>query len=178
MIEFTVIDGPEATHDDVEDFVRLVQQGGAVDEYYVRQGIRRHGTKAVFARIDGTIVGVAALKIPLKGYRKGIESEAKAGHPIPQDMYPFELGYVAVSHNHGGRGIGKSLVERVLALSNGQGLFATTSHPAMKDKLLPDAGFALVGTSWANEQSERLHLFTFTASPHAYSPLFRKNRKA
>lgn len=163
MIEFAVLDCRDATHGEVYNFVRLVQCGGAVDEHHVRQGVRRKGAKMVFAKIDGIVVGVAALKVPLKSYRDGIESEAKSGHPIPQRLYPFELGYVSVSQRYGGQGIGKALVEKVMEISNGHGLFATTSHPAMKEKILPSAGFSSVGTSWANDQNERLHLFTFTA---------------
>jgi hypothetical protein len=113
MTEFTVLDGREATLDEIEDFVRLVQQGGAVDGGYVRLGVRRQGAKMVFAKIDGTVVGVAALKVPLKIYRNGLESEAKSGHPLPQGVYPFELGYVTVRNNFGGRGaLGKLWLER------------------------------------------------------------------
>jgi GNAT superfamily N-acetyltransferase len=167
MTEFTVLDGPDAKPDEVADFVRLVQQGGAVDENYVRQGIERQGAKIVLAIIDGTVVGVAALKVPLDIYRKGLESEAKSGHLISQNSYPYELGYVAVSQGHEGRGIGKALMDQVLALSEGNGLFATTSDPAMRKSLLPRAGFALVGASWKNKQNEWLQLFTRAASFNA-----------
>lgn len=161
MNQYGVLDGCDATQGELDDFVRLVQQGGAVDEHHVRQGISRKGAKMVLARFEEIVIGVAALKVPLKSYRNGIESEAKSGYPIPQNLYPFELGYVAVSQHHGRQGIGGALVNKVLELSDGSGLFATTSHSAMKDSLLPDAGFKPVGTSWANDQNEKLHLFIF-----------------
>ena len=163
MIEYAVLDGRDAEQGILDDFVRLVQEGGAINEHYVRDGIRRKGTKMVLARIEEIIVGVAALKVPLKVYRNGIESEAKSGHEISQELYPFELGYVAVSEHHRGDGIGKALVNKVVELSDGHGLFATTSHPAMKESLLPGAGFKPVGTSWANDQNELLQLFIFSA---------------
>jgi GNAT superfamily N-acetyltransferase len=94
-----------------------VQEGSAVDGHFVRQGIRRKGAKMLLARIDGIVVGVAALKVPLKGYRNEIERKAKAGHPIPQALYPFELGYVVVSQHHEGQGIGRELVGKVLELA-------------------------------------------------------------
>ena len=163
MIEYFVLDGTDATQYELNDFLGLVQQGGAVDEHHVRQGIRRKGAKMVLARIEESVVGVAALKVPLKSYRNGIASEAKSGHLIPEDLYPFELGYVAVSQQHEGQGIGRDLVDKILEVSSGMGLFATTSHLAMKDTLLPSAGFESVGTSWANDQNEILHLFIFSA---------------
>lgn len=159
MIEYAVHDGCDADHETVEDFVGLVRDGGAVDEHFVRRGVRRTGTKIILARFEGAAVGAAALKVPLKEYRNGIESEAKSGHPIPEDLYPFELGYVAVSKDHGGRGIGRGLVNKVLELSEGHGIFATTSHPAMKENLLPEAGFEALGAPWANAQNQLLHLF-------------------
>jgi GNAT superfamily N-acetyltransferase len=163
MIDYAILTSHDATQGEFDDFVRLVRQGGAVDEHYVRQGIQRKGAKIVLARIERIVVGVAALKVPSKRYRNGIESGMKSGHPIPQNEYPYELGYVAVSQLYGGLGIGKVLVAKVLELSDGQGLFATTSHPAMKDNLLPDAGFEPVGTSWANDQNKMLRLFTINA---------------
>ena len=115
----------------------------------------------VMAITKHAVVGVAALKVPLKSYRDGIESEAKSGYLIPEDKYPFELGYVAVSADHGGKGIGKALVNNVLELADGHGLFATTSHPAMKKSILPTAGLKPVGTSWLNPQNSLLQLFIF-----------------
>lgn len=159
MIEYDALDGHDATEADLDQFVHLVQQGGAVEEEYVRQGIRREGAKIVMARSGGSIVGVAALKVPLKSYRQGIEGEAKSGHPIPEDLYPFELGYVAVSQSQSGQGIGGALVRKVLKLSSGHGLFATTSNPAMKGSILPASGFETVGTTWTNSKNESLYLF-------------------
>ena len=163
MIEYAVLGSQDATQRDVDSFVRLVREGEAVGEHYVRQGIQRKGAKMVLARIEDQVVEVAALKVPLKTYRDGIASAAKSGHPIPEDKYPFELGYVAVHTDHEGKGIGHALVASVIALSGGHGLFATTSHPAMKKSILPRAGFQPVGTSWANAQNESLQLFIFGA---------------
>lgn len=118
MIEFLISDGPNASVEDVEVFVDVVGMGGAVVEHFVRSGIVREGTKIVFAKSNGTTVGVAALKVPLEEYRTGLESEAKSGHFLPKDAYPFELGYVAVSPDHGGKGIGTGLVEKVVTLAN------------------------------------------------------------
>ena len=137
----------------------MVRAGGAVDEGYVRQGIQRDGAKLVFARIDNEGIGVAALKIPSANYRNGIQRKFKSGYPLPLAQFPFELGYVAVAEAYSGRGIAGTLIDKVVEQSDCHGLFATTSHAAMKETLLPRAGFERVGTSWLNGENERLHLF-------------------
>lgn len=159
MIEFIVSDGRSAPPSEIETFVHMVGAGGAVDECHVRRGIRRDGAKLVLARIDNEIIGVAALKIPIASYRNGIESKDKSGYPLPLAQIPFELGYVAVSQAYGGRGIASMLIDKVIEQSDWHGLFATTSHAAMKETLLPRAGFERVGTSWLSGENERLHLF-------------------
>ena len=171
MIKYIFLNSLDATQRDMEDFIRLVRKGEAVAEHYVRNGIERKGAKMVLAKLDDTLVGVAALKVPLKTYRNRIESEAKSGHSIPEVKYPFELGYVAVDADHGGRGTGKQLVDSVLYLSGGRGLFATTSHPAMKKNILPSAGFQPVGTSWANDQNEPLQLFILGTRQNSLSEI-------
>ena len=145
MIEYIILNSHDATQGDKADFIRLVTEGGAVDEFYVRQGIERPGAKMVFAKCEDRVVGVAALKVPLRGYRNGIESETKSGHPIPEENYPFELGYVAVDSKSGTKGVGTSLVKEVVKLSDGLGLFATSSHFAMVKKILPRVGFRPMG---------------------------------
>lgn len=159
MVEYVVLDGPGAQPSDIETFIRVVQTGGAVDEHYVRRGIRRSGAKLLLARMGNEVVGVAALKIPMQSYRNGIESKEKSGYPLPLAQFPYELGYVAVSQACGGRGIAGALIEKVIEQAERHGLFATTFNAAMKDTLLPRAGFERVGTSWLNGESERLHLF-------------------
>ncbi len=159
MVRYDVVDGPGAQPSEIEMFARVVQTGGAVDERYVRLGLRRDGAKLLMARIANEVVGVSALKIPLQTYRAGIESKEKSGYPLPLAQFPYELGYVAVSPDFGGRGIATTLIEKVIEQSDGSGLFATTSNAAMKDTLLPRAGFKRVGASWLNGENERLHLF-------------------
>ena len=169
MVKCAVIDGPSARHSDIETFVRLVRAGGAVNEHYVRQGIRRHGAKLVLARIDNEIIGVAALKIPVATYRSGIGSILKSGRPLPADQFPFELGYVAVSPPFRGQGIAGTLIGKVIEQSDGHGLFATTSSAAMRETLLPPVGFVRVGDSWLNDENERLDLYTLNQKPYSAS---------
>ncbi|WP_132953220.1 GNAT family N-acetyltransferase [Rhodovulum bhavnagarense] len=163
MTEYRVLSSEDATKHDVDIFAELVRSGGAVDEYFVRQGVNRPGAKLIFAESDGQAIGVAALKIPSDQYRSGLESGVKAGQPLLHEDYPYELGYVSVSPDHGKRGIGRKLVEIALELAEGKGIFATTSNPAMKDGILQQVGFFQVGNVWKNGKNETLHLLVRSA---------------
>lgn len=163
MIKYRDIRSEDLNDKEVEIFVELVSSGGAVNEYFVRQGVKRPSTKVVLAEVDGRTVGVAALKIPSDNYRSGLQGAAKANRLIPQKDYPYELGYVSVSPEYVGRGIARRMIEIVLNLSDGKGIFATTSHPAMKERLLPPFDFLLVGDTWKNEAGDSLNLLLRTS---------------
>lgn len=158
MTKYRDIKGEDATQDEVETIVKLVSLGGAVDEYYVRQGVNRPGARVVFAEVNGETVGVAALKIPSVEYRSGLQGSTKAEFSLPSKDYPYELGYISVLPDHGGRGIARRMIEIVLGLSEGKGFFATTSHPAMRDGLLPSFDFRLAGNAWENKSAVILNL--------------------
>lgn len=137
-----------ATEQEKAKFIDLVKSRGAVEEKFVREGIERTGAMMVFALIENDVAGVSALKIPLPNYRDGLGRNVKSGYQIQEHRFPYELGYVAVAKEYERNGLGSLLVERVLKLSNGKGIFATTSNPAMIDTILPRAGFQRVGASW------------------------------
>lgn len=158
MIKYRAVIGKDATKEQVDTFVELVGSGGAVDEYYVRKGVVRSGANIIFAEVDGLAVGSAALKVPSVGYRSGLQRAAKADYSLPENEYPYELGYVSVSPKYSGQGIAKALVAEVLRLADGNGIFATTSHPAMKDFILPSFKFVHVGKAWENESGDILFL--------------------
>jgi GNAT superfamily N-acetyltransferase len=163
MTKYRDLKSEDLTKDEVDTFVKLVSTGGAVNENFVRQGVKRPGARVVFAEIDGRTVGVAALKIPLDEYRSGLQTTAKANCLIPQKDYPYELGYVSVLPDHGGGGIARRMIQIVLGFADGKGIFATTGHPAMKDGLLPSFDFLLVGNTWKNEAGDSLNLLLRTS---------------
>lgn len=159
MIQYRTLVGATATKEELDTFVKLVGSGGAVDEKYVRRGAVRPGAHIIFAEDDGQTVGVAALKVPLPGYRSGLQEAAKADYALPESEYPYELGYVSVSPEYSGQGIAKALVAEVLRLAAGNGVFATTSNPKMKEGVLPSFKFVPVGKAWTNGSGDVLSLF-------------------
>lgn len=159
MINYRTIVGGTATREDLNTFVALVGTGGAVDERYVRRGAVRLGAQLIFAEIDSQTVGVAALKVPLANYRSSLEDAVKAGHPLPECEYPYELGYVSVLSKHSGQGIAKAMVAEVIRLAAGKGIFATTSNPTMYKWVLPSFKFVPVGKTWRTVSGDTLSLF-------------------
>lgn len=159
MIEYRTLLGATASKEEVDTFVELVRSGGAVDEKYVRMGVERLGTQITFAEVGGRTVGVAALKVPSVEYRSGLQGAAKADYSLPESEYPYELGYVSVLPKYAGKGIARALVTEVMRLADGNGIFATTSNPTMKDGLLPSFALDPVGKTWKNPSGAILGLF-------------------
>jgi GNAT superfamily N-acetyltransferase len=159
MIQYRTLVGATATKEEVDTFVELVVAGGAVRENHVRRGAVRPGAQLIFAEVDGQTVGVAALKVPLVRYRSSLQEPAKAGYSLPESEFPYELGYVSVLPKYSGRRIAKKLVEEVLRLASGNGVFATTSNPTMKEGVLPSFKFVPVGKTWSNGSGDILSLF-------------------
>lgn len=158
MIKYRTLISANATQEEVDTFVELVTSGGAVDEKYVRMGVVRPGAQIIFAEVAGQTAGVAALKVPSVEYRSGLQSAAKADYSLQESEYPYELGYVSVSPEHSGKGIAKALVAEVMRLADGNGIFATTSNPTMKDGVLPPFSFVLAGKTWQNASGDTLRL--------------------
>ena len=119
MTKYRDVKSEDLTKDEVDTFVKLVSTGGAVNGYFVRQGVKRPGAIVVFSEMNGRTVGVAALKVPSDEYRSGLQSTAKANCSIPHKDYPYELGYVSVLPDHGGRGIARRMIEIVLGFADG-----------------------------------------------------------
>lgn len=151
----------ETDHDSMSpmeriQFSKLVAEGGAVSEDYVNRGIQRPGVRLVIARHAKLIVGVAALKVPKRDYRESIE--AKSGIPITGKDFPFELGYVSVAQEHGGRGVGGVLCDFVVRLIGDKGALATTGTPQMLTSILPRFGFRWVGATWKGVPNKKTGL--------------------
>lgn len=141
---------PALSEDDRESFAALVTAGGAVTIDRVRDGIQHPGANLVVAKMGGKMIGCAALKSPTNEYRAAFQS-GKARCALPIDVYPYELGYVAVDPAHGGQGWGSRLCEMVMLLAGHDGVFATTGNASMLTRILPRLGFKWVGAVWKGQ---------------------------
>jgi hypothetical protein len=94
------------------------------------------------------------LKVPSDRYRSALSAKTKSGYSIPKEKFPYELGYLAVSNKHEGKGWGRLLAQVAVRLAEGNDLFATTSNPTMLFSVLPYLGFKWVGKTWESKQTE------------------------
>lgn len=140
------------TNDDKNCFVKLVVAGGAVKEGRVREGIEREGAQLFITRCAGEIVGVAALKVPIETYWTTLTE--KSGYTVTQANFPRELGYVAVSPAHSGKGIAKVLCDLAMRYAGNQGVFATTGTAQMLTSILPKLGFRWEGKVWKGHSNQ------------------------
>lgn len=134
-------------------FARLVAEGGAVTEERVTLGIQRLGVQLIVAKERETMVGVAALKMPLPEYRDSIA--IKSGETVEETAFPLELGYVSVAYGHSGRGVGLKLCDMVIRIAGDSGAFATTGTPQMLTSILPRFGFRWVGKTWKGDPNKK-----------------------
>jgi predicted GNAT family N-acyltransferase len=109
-----------------------------------------------YVLIDGHIVGVAALKVPVQSYRDSISR--KSGFSIADWKYPLELGYLVVDKSARGQKLSTRLVDAVLDAAGDSGLFATTSSTAVH-KILPRVGFVVRGNTYKSNDGDELTLY-------------------
>lgn len=135
-------------------FVAFVRAGGEVSI----QGLpeRINGAAAlVMAKIDGLLVGIAALKNPQPSYRRRISSES--GFSLLATEFPFELGWVYVDSAFRGQGISLALSHAAIAASSGEGVFATSrSDNAAMHRSLVKVGLVPAGQQYASGRGKHL----------------------
>jgi GNAT superfamily N-acetyltransferase len=164
--ELIVKSPSECSNIEIAAFIAFVRAGGEVSIQGLPERIRCAGALA-FARIDGLVVGVAALKQPQASYRRRVSIES--GAPLPAETFPYELGWVYVSPESRGKGLSLVLSQAALAASKGAGVFATsrTENIAMH-RSLAKLGFAATGNPFVSGRGKRsLQVF----ARHAAQPI-------
>ncbi|MFZ5558554.1 MAG: hypothetical protein ACOZDY_17870 [Pseudomonadota bacterium] len=94
MPELIVKSPAEFSNLEIGYFIACVRAGGEVSIQGLVERIR-NAAALVFAKIDGGLVGVAALKRPLASYRRSVSS--RCGIPLSAAEFPFELGWALVA---------------------------------------------------------------------------------
>ena len=156
------------TNIEVGAFIAFVRAGGEVSIQGLAERIRA-AAALVFARVNGSVVGVAALKQPQASYRRRVASES--GTSISAAEFPYELGWVYVSPESRGKGVSLLLSLAAVAESKGAGVFATsrTDNIPMHRSLVK-AGFDAVGNSFASGRGKySLQVFV----RHAAQPIIQ-----
>ncbi|WP_299807822.1 hypothetical protein [uncultured Shewanella sp.] len=147
----TIIKSPsECTEIEISTFVKMIEEGGQVSRYKIREKVER-AQKLVFIWNDDDCVAIAALKNPATSYKDKVFKAA--GLSEKKDLYSFEIGYIYATV----KGVGNLLMQAVIGANDGASTFATTrdSNAAMQH-LLPKFGFKKLGSSYKNESGEYL----------------------
>jgi GNAT superfamily N-acetyltransferase len=148
MPELLVKSPGDCSNLDLGLFIAFVRAGGEVSVQGLNERIRS-AAALVFALVNGTVEGVAALKQPQATYRRRLSSES--GTPLPATEFPYELGWVYVSPESRRKGLSLLLSRAALAAGNGAGVFATsrTDNVAMH-RSLAKLGFVPVGKPYVS----------------------------
>lgn len=104
---------------------------------------------------DNKLIGVSAIKRPLKSYITGLYDKAK----INSNEYPnFELGYSVTSDKFQRMGINRKINDALLETVGKNKILATTDNPVMR-KYLESKGFKKIGESFNGNFNETLDYY-------------------
>ena len=148
MPELIVKSPGECSSIEIGAFIAFVRVGGEVSIQGLLDRIRG-ATALAFARVDGLVVGVAALKQPQASYRRRVSTESSAA--LSAKEYPYELGWVYVSPESRNKGFSLLLSQAALAESNGVGVFATSrTDNITMHRSLAKLGFVATGNPFTS----------------------------
>ena len=148
MPELIVKSPAECSNIEIGAFIAFVRAGGEVSIQGLPERIRS-AAALVFGRIDGLVVGIAALKQPQASYRHRVNSES--GASIPAKDFPYELGWVYVSPESRNKGFSILLSQAALAEGKGAGVFATSRTDNIPmHRSLAKLGFEEIGSPYAS----------------------------
>src|SRR3954447_17026910 len=109
--------------------VKLVAEGDALDEHYVKDGLPKARLVAV-ARRDGQIVGVGVIKGDNAAHARTVARQSKFAF-APETL---ELGYVSVDEDHKDQHLSTKLVEALVSRQSGP-MYATTRSDRIRHVL-------------------------------------------
>ncbi len=144
------------------EFARLVLQGFPAARR-LDDRIREASWLAFHYEAGDTLVAVAALKAPDKGYRAHVLKQADA--PVSSDDYELELGWIYVVPAYRGNRIAEGLCRQLLARVPASSVFATTRPDnVFMIRILRALGFVRVGKPYSR-RNEKLVLFLRSVAP-------------
>lgn len=138
---------------EIDDFVAFVLAGGEVEPKDFRERVMTCGVTLTFIRERDCLLGVGGLKHPAQRYRDRVAQ--RSGTALPEQDFPYELGWVFILPSARGRKLSFPLCEPLVVAARGKGVFATSRvdnhgmHATLK-KL----GFVQTGTEWPSKQND------------------------
>lgn len=144
---------------EIHRFIALVEQGGEVAGGGLQQRVTS-AAQLAFLHINGHLAGVAALKHPKTTYRERVA--AASGSVLPQDSFPYELGWVFITPKARGHGCAQPLSKAALSIAGSQGVFATShTDNVLMHRVLANLGFVPSGSAYPSlHGAHYLQVFT------------------
>ena|SRR5579863_1922794 len=105
-------------------------------------------------RAEGKVIATGAIKRRRPLYARAVAEHAK--FPFDEDL--LEIGYVAREPAYRGNNLSEQIVASLLSRFGSDQLFATTSHPKIKE-VLERAGFERKGEELAGRKKDVLSLW-------------------
>jgi hypothetical protein len=159
QIKPVVAKAETCTDAELAEFCKLVREGGAVDNAGLEGRVKR-AKALVFLKVDESLVGVGALKMPDKSYRD--EVFQKAGVPNAAAVFDLELGWVFVRPTHRRKGFSLVVSAAAMSQSERKPTFATTRLDNLTmQKTLEHLAFRRFGDSWRSERGEKARLVLY-----------------
>ena len=145
---------------ELEQFCEFVRRGDEVLSPGLEARVK-NAKALVLLQVDSELVGIAAIKQPLKTYRDGVFK--KAGVPEAAEAFQLELGWVYVPPEHRRQGYSRVLSVAAMSQTGRQPAFATTrlDNVAMH-RTLENVGFRRLGDSWRSDRGNKPRLVLYT----------------
>jgi GNAT superfamily N-acetyltransferase len=145
----------------LKTFCAFVRLGGEVAESGLEDRVKR-AKSLVFLKVDGNVVGIAALKRPESTYRNSVFK--KANVPELAESFNLELGWVFVLEEHRRKGYSNVLSAAAFSQRQGGPVFATTRLDNVPmQRTLEHSAFRRLGDSWRSERGQKPMLVLYAA---------------
>jgi hypothetical protein len=107
-----------------------------------------------FARLDGQLAGVGALKRPYAKHRAKVFKQSKS--ELDPKLFSYELGWFHVLNRFKGRHISSHIVEQVMKHADDAPVYATSrvNNGPMHSALIAHGGFVREGSEYPSEQGD------------------------
>lgn len=163
MYEIVVKTPKSCSDDELDQFSAKVTEGGEVAAG-VRGRVRR-AFRLGFIIHKERVVGTAAFKKPMAGYRSKVFANAKSG--LDPKGFPYELGWIFLDVDHRKKGQMTRLLKELFPAAKGVALFATTrnSNDVMQE-MLARFKFEQIGSEYKSAQNpeDTLKLYVHPAT--------------
>lgn len=145
---------------ELRQFCEFVRRGDEVQSRGLEARVK-NAKALVLLQVDSELVGIAAIKQPLKTYRDGVFR--MAGVSEAAEAFHLELGWVYVPPEHRRQGYSRVLSVAAMSQAERQPTFATTrlDNLAMH-RTLENLGFRRLGDSWRSDRGKKPRLALYT----------------